>query len=121
MNLLIVENNFILEENLTNHLSYDKPVNFHFLSKKNQIKKILSLKKFDLIIVSSLLPNSYSFDVVEEFFLNKYKKIIIQISEKKKDKKHKSSNFYFIKPIKINKIISIIDKIQFLQHEYGLY
>ena len=111
MNLLIVENNSILEENLTNHLNYDKPINFHFLSKKKQIKQILFSKKFDIIIVSSLLPNSTSFDIVEEF-LSKFKKPIIQISEKKKDKKHKSSNFYFVKTIKINKIISIIDKIQ---------
>ena len=118
MNLLIIENNSILEENLTSHLNYDKQINFYFLSKKNQIKQNSSLKKFDLIIVSSLLPEFSSFDVVEEIFLNKPKKKIIQILDRKKDKKHKFSKFYLVKPIKINKIISIINSFQNKKKNY---
>ena len=112
MQLLIIENNQILEENFTNQLSFDKKINFSYYSNINIIKEIIPKKEFDFIIVSSLLPEFSSYNVIEEIFNKTSKEKIIQILEKINDKKHKLSKLCFKKPININKILSSILKYQ---------
>ena len=112
MQLLIIENNPILEENFTNQLSFDKKINFSYYSNINIIKEIIPKKEFDFIIVSSLLPEFSSYNVIEEIFNKTSKEKIIQILEKINDKKHKLSKLCFKKPININKILSSILKYQ---------
>ena len=112
MQLLIIENNPILEENSTNQLSFDKKINFSYYSNINIIKEIIPKKGFDFIIVSSLLPEFSSYNVIEEIFNKTSKEKIIQILEKINDKKHKLSKLCFKKPININKILSSILKYQ---------
>ena len=79
MQLLIIENNPILEENFTNQLSFDKKINFSYYSNINIIKEIIPKKEFDFIIVSSLLPEFSSYNVIEEIFNKTSKEKIIQI------------------------------------------
>ena len=110
MQLLIIENNQILEENFTNQLSFDKKINFSYYSNINIIKEIIPKKGFDFIIVSSLLPDFSSYNVIEEILNKTSKEKIIQILEKINDKKHKLSKLCFKKPININKILSSILK-----------
>ena len=112
MQLLIIENNPILEENFTNQLSFDKKINFSYYSNINIIKEIIPKKEFDFIIVSSLLPEFSSYNVIEEIFNKTSKEKIIQILEKINDKKHKLSKLCFKKPININKVLSSILKYQ---------
>ena len=68
MNLLIVENNFLLKENF--FFQSDLKINFNlvFSSSVKSVKKILNKKKFDFIIVSSLAPNLNSFHVITNIF-----------------------------------------------------
>ena len=56
MNLLVVENNFLLKENF--FFQSDLKINFNlvFSPSIRSVKKILSKKKFDFIIISSLTP-----------------------------------------------------------------
>ena len=110
MQLLIIENNPLLEENFTNQLIFDKKINFSYCSNIKVIKRITSKKNFDFIIVSSLLPEFSSYNVIEEIFSKTSKKKIIQILEKINDRKHKLSKLCFKKPININKILSYILK-----------
>ena len=112
MQLLIIENNSILEENFSNQLYFDKKINFSYSSNVNTVKIILLKKKFDFIIVSSLLPKFSSFNVIDQIFSDKPKKKIIQILEKTNDTRHKLSKLCFKKPININKILSSILKYQ---------
>ena len=112
MQLLIIENNPILEENFTNQLSFDKKINFSYYSNINIIKEIIPKKEFDFIIVSSLLPEFSSYNVIEEIFNKTSKEKIIQILEKINDKKHKLPKLCFKKPININKVLSSILKYQ---------
>ena len=112
MQLLIIENNSILEENFSNQLYFDKKINFSYSSNVNTVKIILLKKKFDFIIVSSLLPKFSSFNVIDQIFSDKPKKKIIQILEKTNDTRHKLSKLCFKKPININKIFSSILKYQ---------
>ena len=79
MQLLFIENNSIFKENIKEQLNFHKEIDCFFYSKISEIKKILELKKFDFIIISSLLPKFSSFDIIEEFFLRKTEKNIIQI------------------------------------------
>ena len=112
MQLLIIENNSIFEENFSNQLYFDKKINFLYSSNINTVKIILLKKKFDFIIVSSLLPKFSSFNVIDKIFSDKPKKKIIQILEKTNDTRHKLSKLCFRKPININKILSSILKYQ---------
>ena len=89
MQLLIIENNPILEENFTNQLSFDKKINFSYYSNINIIKEIIPKKEFDFIIVSSLLPEFSSYNVIEEIF-NKTSK------EKIEEQLKKVSNFLHV-------------------------
>lgn len=108
MQLLIIENNSILEENFTNQLNFDKKINFSYYSNINNIKKILPKKKFDFIIVTALLPEFSSFKVIEKIRDYIQKKKVIQILEKKNDKKHSQVKQCFKKPININEILLFI-------------
>jgi len=110
MNLLIVENNFLLKENF--FFQSDLKINFNlvfFTSVKN-VKKILNKKKFDFIIVSSLAPNLNSFHVITNIFETKPKDKIIQILEKSNDIKHSFSSYYLKKPFIFNKLLFILSK-----------
>ena len=110
MNLLIVENNFLLKENF--FFQSDLKINFNlvfFTSVKN-VKKILNKKKFDFIIVSSLAPNLNSFHVITNIFETKPKNKIIQILEKNNDIKHIFSSYYLKKPFMVNKLLFILSK-----------
>ena len=93
MNLLIVENNFLLKENFFQHELKNK-FNINFSSSIINIKKNISKKNFDFIIVSSLIPKLNSFDVITNIFKTKPKIKIIQILEKTNDQKHSFSSFY---------------------------
>ena len=109
MNLLIVENNFLLKENFFQHELKNK-FNISFSSSIINIKKNISKKNFDFIIVSSLIPKLNSFDVITNIFKTKPKIKIIQILEKTNDQKHSFSSFYLKKPFMINKLLSILSK-----------
>ena len=56
MNLLIVENNFLLKENFFFQSDLEDNINLIFSSSIRSVKKILNKKKFDFIIISSLTP-----------------------------------------------------------------
>lgn len=109
MNLLIVENNFLLKENFFQHELKNK-FNINFSSSIINIKKNILKKNFDFIIVSSLIPKLNSFDVITNIFKTKPKIKIIQILEKTNDQKHSFSSFYLKKPFMINKLLSILSK-----------
>lgn len=109
MNLLIVENNFLLKENFFQHELKNK-FNISFSSSIINIKKNILKKNFDFIIVSSLIPKLNSFDVITNIFKTKPKIKIIQILEKTNDQKHSFSSFYLKKPFMINKLLSILSK-----------
>ena len=109
MNLLIVENNFLLKENFFQHELKNK-FNINFSSSIINIKKNISKKNFDFIIVRSLIPKLNSFDVITNIFKIKPKIKIIQILEKTNDQKHSFSSFYLKKPFMINKLLSILSK-----------
>tara|TARA_B100001013_G_C24545499_1_gene416451 strand:+ start:228 stop:887 length:660 start_codon:yes stop_codon:yes gene_type:complete len=112
MQLLFIENSSIFKENIKEQLNFHKEIDCFFYSKISEIKEILDLKKFDFIIISSLLPKLSSFDIIEEFFLRKKQRNIIQIVEKKNDMEHKLSKYCFKKPVNINEIISVFFKYQ---------
>ena len=86
MNLLIVENNFLLKENF--FFQSDLKINLVFSTSVKSVKKILNKKKFDFIIISSLAINLNSFHVITNIFKTKPKDKIIQILEKSNDIKH---------------------------------
>ena len=109
MNLLIVENNFLLKENFF-HSDLKVNFNFSFSSSVNNIKKILKKKKIDFIIITSLSSNLNSFNVIERIFDIKPKSKIIQILEKKNDKKHIFSSYFLKKPFMFNKLLIILNK-----------
>ena len=102
MNLLIVENNFLLKENF--FFQSDLKINFNlvFSSSVKSVKKILNKKKFDFIIISSLAINLNSFHVITNIFKTKPKDKIIQILEKSNDIKHSFSSYYLKKPFMFN-------------------
>ena len=110
MNLLIVENNFLLKENF--FFQSDLKINFNlvFFTSIKSVKKILNKKKFDFIIVSSLAPNLNSFHVITNIFKTKPKDKIIQILEKSNDIKHSFSSYYLKKPFMFNKLLLILNK-----------
>ena len=83
MNLLIVENNFLLKENFFSQS--DLKINLVFSTSVKSVKKILNKKKFDFIIISSLAINLNSFHVITNIFERKPKDKIIQILEKSND------------------------------------
>ena len=110
MNLLIVENNFLLKENFFFQSDLKNKFNLIFLSSVKNVKKILNKKNFDFIIVSSLAANTNSFHVIANIFKTKPKNKIIQILEKNNDIKHGFSSYCLKKPLMINKLLSILDK-----------
>ena len=68
MNLLVIENNFLLKENF--FFQSDLKINFNLVF-SNSIKsaqKILNKKKFNFVIISSLEPNLNSFYVIAKIF-----------------------------------------------------
>ena len=65
MNLLIVENNFLLKENFFFQSDLKDNINLIFSSSIRSVKKVLNKKKFDFIIISSLAPKLNSFDVIK--------------------------------------------------------
>ena len=110
MNLLVVENNFLLKENFFFQSDLKNNFNLVYLSSIKTVKKILSKKKFDLIIISSLAKNLNSFEVITNLFKTKPKNKIIQILEKNNDFKHDFSSYYLKKPIAINKLLLILSR-----------
>ena len=110
MNLLVVENNFLLKENF--FFQSDLKINFNlvFSPSIRSVKKILSKKKFDFIIISSLTPKLNSFYVITNIFKRKPKDKIIQILEKTNDSKHSFSSYYLKKPFMFNKLLLILSK-----------
>ena len=110
MNLLIVENNFLLKENFFFQSDLKNKFNLIFLSSVKNVKKTLNKKNFDFIIVSSLAANSNSFHVIANIFKTKPKNKIIQILEKNNDIKHSFSSYYLKKPFMINKLLLILSK-----------
>ena len=110
MNVLIVENNFLLKENFFSSLELKKKFNLIFLSSVNSVKKILEKKNFDYIIISSLNPKLNSFNVIMSLFKNKPNNKIIQIMEKNNDVKHNFSSYCLKKPLIINRLLAILVK-----------
>ena len=110
MNLLIVENNFLLKENFFFQSDLKDNFNLIFASSVNNVKKILNKRKFDFIIVSSLAPNLNSFHVILNIFKTKPKNKIIQILEKNNDVKHTFSSYCLKKPLMVNKLLLILSK-----------
>ena len=110
MNLLIIENNFLLKENLFFQKDLKNSLNLIFKSTIKETKEALDKENFDFILISSLLPDFNSFDVINKIFEKKPKKKIIQILDKKGDFKHKFSSFSLKKPFMINKLLLIINK-----------
>ena len=110
MNLLIVENNFLLKENFFFQSDLKDNFNLIFSSSVKNVKKILKKKKFDFIIVSSLTPNLNSFHVIANIFKIKPKNKIIQILEKNKDVKHIFSSYCLKKPLMINELLLILSR-----------
>ena len=110
MNLLIVENNFLLKENFFFQSDLEDNINLIFSSSIRSVKKILNKKKFDFIIISSLAPKLNSFDVITNIFKIKPKNKIIQILEKNNDTKHSFSSYCLKKPFMVNKLLLILSK-----------
>jgi len=110
MNLLVVENNFLLKENFFSSSTLKDDFNLIFSSSIKTAKKILNKKNFDYIIVSSLAPKLNSFSAITSIFENKPKNKIIQILEKSNDIKHSFSSYYLKKPFMINKLLLILTK-----------
>jgi len=110
MNLLVVENNFLLKENFFFQSDLKDNFNLIFLSSIKSVKGILNKKKFDFIIVSSLAQNLNSFQVITNLFKIKPKNKIIQILEKNNDFKHNFSSYYLKKPLAINKLLLILSR-----------
>ena len=110
MNLLVVENNFLLKENFFFQSDLKDNFNLNFLSSIKSVKGILNKKKFDFIIVSSLAQNLNSFQVITNLFKTKPKNKIIQILEKNNDFKHNFSSYYLKKPLAINKLLLILSR-----------
>jgi DNA-binding response OmpR family regulator len=110
MNLLIVENNFLLKENFFFQSDLEDNINLIFSSSIRSVKKILNKKKFDFIIISSLAPKLNSFDVITNIFKIKPKNKIIQILEKNNDTKHSFSSYHLKKPFMVNKLLFILSK-----------
>jgi len=110
MNLLIVENNFLLKENFFFQSDLEDNINLIFSSSVKSVKKILNKKKFDFIIISSLAPKFNSFNVITNIFRKKPKNKIIQILEKNNDIKHSFSSYYLKKPLMVNKLLIILSK-----------
>ena len=110
MNLLVVENNFLLKENFFSSSTLKDDFNLIFSSTIKTAKKILNKKNFDYIIVSSLAPKLNSFSAITSIFKNKPKNKIIQILEKNNDIKHSFSSYYLKKPFMINKLLLILSK-----------
>ena len=110
MNLLVIENNFLLKENFFLQSDLKNKFNLFFLSSTKGVKKILGEKKFDFIIVSSLAKNLNSFNVIANIFETKPKYKIIQILEKNNDSKHSFSTHYLKKPLMVNKLLVILSK-----------
>ena len=110
MNLLVVENNFLLKENFFFQSDLKDNFNLIFLSSIKSVKGILNKKKFDFIIVSSLAQNLNSFQVITNLFKTKPKNKIIQILEKNNDFKHNFSSYYLKKPLAINKLLLILSR-----------
>ena len=110
MNLLVVENNFLLKENFFFQSDLKNNFNLVYLSSIKTVKKILSKKKFDLIIISSLAKNLNSFEVITNLFKTKPKNKIIQILEKNNDFKHNFSSYYLKKTLAFNKLLLILSR-----------
>ena len=110
MNLLVVENNFLLKENFFSSSTLKDDFNLIFSSSIKTAKKILNKKNFDYIIVCSLAPKLNSFSAITSIFKNKPKNKIIQILEKNNDIKHSFSSYYLKKPFMINKLLLILSK-----------
>ena len=110
MNLLIVENNFLLKEDFFFQSDLEDNINLIFSSSIKSVRKILNKKKFDFIIISSLAPQLNSFDVITNIFKIKPKNKIIQILEKNNDTKHSFSSYYLKKPFMVNKLLFILSK-----------
>ena len=110
MNLLVVENNFLLKENFFFQSDLKDSFNLIFLSSIKSVKEILNKKKFDFIIISSLTQNLNSFQVITNLFKTKPKNKIIQILEKNNDFKHNFSSYYLKKPLAINKLLLILSR-----------
>ena len=110
MNLLVVENNFLLKENFFFQSDLKNNFNLVYLSSIKTVKKILSKKKFDLIIISSLAKNLNSFEVITNLFKTKPKNKIIQILEKNNDFKHNFASYYLKKPLAVNKLLLILSR-----------
>ena len=110
MNLLIVENNFLLKENFFFQSDLEDNINLIFSSSIKSVRKILNKKKFDFIIISSLAPQLNSFDVITNIFKIKPKNKIIQILEKNNDTKHSFSSYHLKKPFMVNKLLFILSK-----------
>jgi len=110
MNLLVIENNFLLKENF--FFQSDLKINFNlvFSNSIQSAQKILNKKKFNFIIISSLEPNLNSFYVIANIFKIKPKDKIIQILEKTNDSKHDYSSYYLKKPFVFNKLLLILTK-----------
>ena len=111
MQIVILENNSILKETLTNQTNIDENIKFIFFSEIKDLKKKISMQNCDFLIVTSFLPKLSSFEVLERISDNIKNKKIIQILEKKKDKRHDSSTFCFEKPVNINELVSIFYKL----------
>ena len=69
MNLLIVENNFLLKENF--FFQSDLKINLVFSTSVRSVKRKLNKKKFDFLIISSLAINLNSFHVITNIFKTK--------------------------------------------------
>ena len=110
MNLLIVENNFLLKENFFFQSDLEDNINLIFSSSIRSVRKILNKNKFDFIIISSLAPKLNSFDVITNIFKIKPKNKIIQILEKNNDTKHSFSSYHLKKPFMVNKLLFILSK-----------
>ena len=102
MNLLIVENNFLLKEDFFFQSDLKDNINLIFSSSIRSVRKILNKNKFDFIIISSLAPKLNSFDVITNIFKIKPKNKIIQILEKNNDAKHSFSS-YHLKNLELRK------------------
>ena len=79
MNLLIIENNFLLKENFFFQSDLKNNFKLNFSSSIRSVKEILNKKNFDFIIISSLNSNLNSFQVITNIFKRKPKNKIIQI------------------------------------------
>ena len=111
MNLLIIENNFLLKENFFFQSDLKNNFKLNFSSSIRSVKEILNKKNFDFIIISSLNSNLNSFQVITNIFKRKPKNKIIQILEKNNDTKHNFSSHYLKKPLIINKLLLILSKV----------